>query len=268
MSNFNDIKLIVSDLDHTLLTEEGKLPEKFFNYYKTLKEKNIQFVVASGRPFHTIQETFKPILKDMIIISDNGALVTEKGKVIYNDLFSKENYTQIINFTLNNTNYVPILCRSGLGPSYISKRHLKYKEELSKYFSSLETYEDVCEINAPISKISIYFPEENSREAYTNIFKDRYSKEFIVVLSDSCFLDIMNLHVNKGEALNLLMDRYKINSQQVIAFGDSMNDKEMIEKAYYSFAVSNADPNLKRFAKNKTDSNDNFGVFKILDEII
>ena len=54
------IKLIATDMDGTLLDENGNLPEVFFETLEKLKEKNVKFVAASGRPYTTLYENFKP----------------------------------------------------------------------------------------------------------------------------------------------------------------------------------------------------------------
>ena len=51
-----NVKLIASDMDHTLLMENGKLPDGFFDYIDRLDEKGIRFVVASGRPMYTLRD--------------------------------------------------------------------------------------------------------------------------------------------------------------------------------------------------------------------
>ena len=53
-----NVKLIASDMDHTLLMENGKLPDGFFDYIDRLDEKGIRFVVASGRPMYTLRNMF------------------------------------------------------------------------------------------------------------------------------------------------------------------------------------------------------------------
>ncbi len=53
-----NVKLIASDMDHTLLMENGKLPDGFFDYIDRLDEKGIRFVVASGRPMYTLRDMF------------------------------------------------------------------------------------------------------------------------------------------------------------------------------------------------------------------
>ncbi len=70
--------------------------------------------------------------------------------------------------------------------------------------------------------------------------------------------------INKGQAVKLLQDSLEIKPEETMAFGDQLNDIEMLEQAYYSFAVGNARPEVKATARFQTDTNVNDGVLKIL----
>ena len=77
------IKLIATDMDGTLLDENGHLPEGFTDILDRLRAKNIKLVVASGRPYYTLQTNFGPIGRYLSYICENGALVVDNNKIIY-----------------------------------------------------------------------------------------------------------------------------------------------------------------------------------------
>ena len=66
--DMKNVKLIASDMDHTLLMENGKLPDGFFDYIDRLDEKGIRFVVASGRPMYTLRDMFGDKMDKMVVI--------------------------------------------------------------------------------------------------------------------------------------------------------------------------------------------------------
>ncbi len=74
--------------------------------------------------------------------------------------------------------------------------------------------------------------------------------------------------INKGNALSFLQDHHNIKPSETMAFGDYNNDLEMLKCAKYSYAMSNAHPNVKVVAKYKTESNDDFGVEQVLETLI
>lgn len=77
-------------------------------------------------------------------------------------------------------------------------------------------------------------------------------------------MDCMAPGVNKGVAVKLLQESLGILPEETIAFGDQMNDIEMLEAVYYSFAIGNARPEVKNVARFEADTNVNDGVLKVL----
>ena len=75
-NTLEDIKLIASDMDHTLLTEESKLPPDFSNYVERLDQKGIRFAIASGRPMYTLKAMFPNLQDKLIFMSDNGGAIS------------------------------------------------------------------------------------------------------------------------------------------------------------------------------------------------
>jgi hydroxymethylpyrimidine pyrophosphatase-like HAD family hydrolase len=66
----------------------------------------------------------------------------------------------------------------------------------------------------------------------------------------------------------LLGERLGLKSEQMMAFGDTYNDIEMLQAVKYSYIVENATSDMRQYANFITDSNDNFGVIKVIDKII
>ena len=104
--DMKNVKLIASDMDHTLLMENGKLPDGFFDYIDRLDEKGIRFVVASGRPMYTLRDMFGDKMDKMVVIGDNGAAISNCGKIIYKSLMDVEEYQSMIRFVEDETDGV------------------------------------------------------------------------------------------------------------------------------------------------------------------
>jgi len=85
-----------------------------------------------------------------------------------------------------------------------------------------------------------------------------------VTLAGMQWIDTMDPAVNKGNAVKLLQESLEILPEETMAFGDQLNDIEMLKRAYYSFAVSNARPETKQAARFLADSNVNGGPLKIM----
>jgi len=90
------IKLIATDMDGTLLDENGHLPDGFTDILDRLRAKNIKLVVASGRPYYTLQTNFGPVGRYLSYICENGALVVDNNEIIYKNLMSNDIVQNII----------------------------------------------------------------------------------------------------------------------------------------------------------------------------
>ena len=93
------------------------------------------------------------------------------------------------------------------------------------------------------------------------------SETFKVSLSGHEWVDIMNLTVNKGEAIRLIQKKYDISYEETMAFGDYLNDYEMMKSCYYSYAMKNAHEDLKEICRFEAPSNDENGVIKTIKKI-
>lgn len=76
------IKLIVTDIDGTLLDNDKNLPQDFWHTEEKLSAKNILFAAASGRQYYNLQELFSPISERCIFIAENGAMVMFRGECL------------------------------------------------------------------------------------------------------------------------------------------------------------------------------------------
>lgn len=84
------IRLVASDLDGTLLTREGTLPEGTFEMIEGLREKGILFCAASGRQYANMKRLFYPVWKEMAFVCENGCLVRRGGETLHAVLYEKE----------------------------------------------------------------------------------------------------------------------------------------------------------------------------------
>lgn len=82
------------------------------------------------------------------------------------------------------------------------------------------------------------------------------------------WMDCMAQGVNKGQAVKRLQESLEIRPEETMAFGDQLNDIEMLQQAYYSFAVANAREEVRKLARFQADSNKNDGVLKVLKQLL
>ena len=88
------------------------------------------------------------------------------------------------------------------------------------------------------------------------------------VLSAESWVDVINANVNKGNAIKVIQDIYGISPEECVAFGDYMNDYEMLRNCGESYAMENAHDEIKKVAKYIAPSNDDEGVMQVLKKIL
>ncbi len=120
------LKMVVSDLDGTLLNGENQLPDKVFQMIEALKRKNILFAVASGRKICELQKLFSKVKDNIIFIACDGAYAVYRGEILAKEVI-KPKILEKITFNCEklsdkNGDIVKIIAKN----EDISKRQAEY----------------------------------------------------------------------------------------------------------------------------------------------
>lgn len=259
------IKLIASDMDGTLLTPSGEVPKEFFDIFKKLKEKNIEFIVASGRPYKTLYRDFKPISDELSYISDNGAMVVENGKVTALEIIPKNIIKKIINSCNKVKNITVVFC--GVKSFYHLNCNKNTLEEINKYYLEKTIIESYDDIDDDIFKISICDMDNALTNSYPIIEKDlkKYCK---VSVAGRFWTDITNKNVSKGSAIAKIQKLHSISKEETMVFGDYFNDVDMLKQAYYSYVMEDALDEVKAYGNFIAKSNKENGVLQVIKSIL
>lgn len=258
------IKLIATDMDGTLLDGNGNLPKNFGSTLQKLKEKNIKFVVASGRPYYTLKNNFGNYKEDLSYICENGALVIDNNKTIYTNHLNPESVKEIIKEVSTINSIAIVMCTKDCAyTKFVSEDHIN---EIKKYYHNLELVDNLEYFTDNILKIAICNVHSSSQNLVTK-FKPMFeSDEISVVGSGKFWIDFADKTVNKGNALKSLMNTYNASPEETMVFGDYYNDVEMLKQCKYSFVMKNAPEDMKQYGNYEADSNLNVGVLKAIDE--
>ncbi len=261
-----DIKLIVTDMDGTFLNSLHEVSPEFPKIYEELKKRNILFVPASGRQMLGITKYFEDIENEMAFIAENGGYVIYKNEELFADKLDPKYIAEIITAIRTIPGATAVL--SGKKKAYYETDNQDFINYISQFYTDNERREDLTEaVDDSIFKIAVYHAEGSEVNLYP-VLKDFEKYDLEVVVSGQYWLDIMNKNINKGVALEKLQKALNITPQQTMAFGDYMNDIQMLENSKYSYAMQNAHPSVKKIASFEACSNDNFGVLKIIKDYL
>lgn len=261
------IKLIVTDMDGSLLNDKKQLPHDFEEVLQQLFSRGVHFAIASGRTYLTLMSHFEHYQDKMQFICDNGATVYKNGKCVYKSLVKREDWLRIALACQNRKGVAAVV--NGLNGNYL----LPYKHDvaLAKIieggFGSLCVVEDMSKIDDEIYKIGVCDssgPENGLYNEISAICGDSLD----AVLSGPVYMDVMGKNINKGSAVRHLQRELGIDAASSMGFGDYFNDAQMLKSVDHSFMMANAHPGLKQFANFVAPSNQECGVTETIKEYI
>ena len=264
--DLSKVKLVVSDMDGTLLNQNGEVSPLFFELFEKLKSKNIHFAAASGRQYNSIVKKLDTIKEDIFVIAENGGIVKQKDEILLINKIKSEKLTQLVPFLRGIKNTYIVLC--GKENAYIETKDEAFIEMFQEYYATFKIVDDLLEVinETDFLKIAIYHFESSESYIYPKV--KALETDFLIKISGQHWLDISDGNSNKGIGLNLVQKRLNITAAETMVFGDFHNDIEMMEQAHFSFAMENSHKDIKKIARFSTADNNNFGVEKILEKLL
>ncbi|PKG44059.1 HAD family hydrolase [Psychroflexus sp. MES1-P1E] len=263
--DFSDIKLIVTDMDGTLLNEKNEVSTRFFQQFEELKKHDIHFVAASGRQYQSILSKLEPIKDEISIIGENGGIMqhADETKVLLK--LTEDDVQHCITLLRSIKDCFIVLC--GRKSAYIESSSTKFMTQLSSFYSEVEKVDDLTEVtDDDFVKIAVYHFE--SSEAYIYPQVQNLMDSYQVVVSGQNWLDISHKEANKAYALKIIQQDLGVTLNETMVFGDYNNDIGMLQLARLSFAMKNAHPNVIKIANYQTKSNTEEGVEDIIEKLL
>ena len=236
------IKLIATDIDGTLVADGTlDLNPEYYDVIKELKRRGTIVLAASGRQRASIEKVFTPVLDDISFISENGTCIHSKDYQ-YVDVIDPE----IVRTYIEEARQFPG-CEIA-----VNKDNMTYMENIGIYQHLVGDYgyrgelvDDVLENPEGVCKMSI-FHHNCAEDVVGDEFIKRWGKKMNVVVSG----------------------KYGITPDETLAFGDNLNDIEMLKRASHSFAVENARDEVKEAANFVAPSYKEDGVLQVLKAVL
>ncbi len=262
--NLANVKLVVSDMDGTLLNSKHEVSSLFFELFEKMKQHDILFVPASGRPLYGILDKLASIKDDLIIVAENGGIVVQQDEVLLSTPINDEDLKQINTLITSANEAEVVFCTKE--KAFTASKSKKLLTLLAEYYANFQLIDSIEEISEPVYKTAIY--HEVSSEKYLYPHFQHLENNYKVKVSANHWVDISANNANKGYAVELLQKNFNISPEETMIFGDYNNDIEMLKTAYFSYAMENAHPLVKETANFSTKSNNHFGVENILSLLV
>ena len=288
-------KLIAIDLDGTLLNSNGIVSNETKETLRQIINKNIKIVLTSGRMIDSIRKIAEEIGGQEYLIAGNGSIVydIENHQILYKNFLSKEKVLDVIKICEQNSIYYNIYTENEVLTPELKYNVLYYHKEnanreekdrtkitlidnMYEYVQNLESenflkiticdedkmiFNSIIKMLKQIKGIDVLDVEHMSRKNITQ------GTETIEI--SYSYTEVSAQNVDKWEAIQYILEKEGIGSKEVIAIGDNINDKKMIENAGLGIAMKGSTPTIIDIADRVTEeSNNSDGVAKILNNLI
>lgn len=286
-------KLVAIDLDGTMLNQYGIVTQKTKNSIKKAQENGIEIMIASGRPIDSVKTISKEIGSENYFISGNGSIIYDikKDEIIYENVLKKQKALEIIKICEENSIFYNVYTEKEIiaknlqyNVLYYHKENLTKSEDDKTHVNIVEDIYDYIEkTDSKVLKVMICDKHQTIFNAIIRKLKEVEDIEVLEVSHMSrkiirqgteeipieyFYTEISAKNVDKWTALEFLKEKLQISSDEIVAIGDNVNDKKMIEKSGYGIAMGQSAPQIKEIADYVTDSNVDDGVANALDKLL
>lgn len=286
-------KLVAIDLDGTMLNQYGVVTQNTKETIQKVQENGTEVIIASGRPLDSIKSIAKEIKSEKYFISGNGAIIYDvaNNEIIYENILKKQKALDIIRICEENSIYYNIYTEKEIiakslqcNVLYYHKENAYKEDEDKTHINIVENvYDYIADREVKIVKITIC---DSNKMIFNSIMRKLKEVEEIEVLEVShmsrktirqgteeipieyFYTEISAKNVDKWNAIEFLKEKMQIKTEEIVAIGDNVNDKKMIEKAGLGIAMGQSTPEIKEIAKMVTASNNEEGVAQALNTII
>lgn len=239
------ICLIASDMDGTLLDEHGEVPPETYDLILALREKGVHFAASSGRRFDRLCQFFAPVRDKMDFVAANGAQVYVDGELVDREVFSHLGIRRLAK-TVGKFESLHMALFDD-EKSFLLDDEDKFVREIDKDLPNAERIWYLPGPDVSILKISIYCEDGHVMD-YAYALSRELGDEFLFAPSGTHWIDALQRGVNKATGIEQVMAHHGITRDEVMAFGDSMNDYEIIRFVGTGCAMANGRPALKAVA--------------------
>ena len=262
-----EVRLLLSDVDGTLVTSEKELTPRSVEAVHELHEAGIRFAVTSGRPPRGMSMLVEPLAISTPIAAFNGGLVVDptlhvlEERVVRGDLVAPT-IELIESFGLSAWVYrgADWLVRDPDGPHVDREAHtVQFGPTVVDSFVGIDD---------GVAKVVGVSDDYGTVAAAAVAVREELGDEVSASRSQPYYLDVTHPEANKGEVVRFLSERYAIAHDEIATIGDGPNDVLMFARSGISIAMGNADPEVQRAATHVTATNDQDGFAEAVERFI
>ena len=261
------IKLMLADVDGTLVTNEKVLTPRAVEAVQALGAAGVLFAVTSGRPPRGMSMLVGPLGLSTPIAAFNGGLIVEPDLTVIEEKLVLQSLVQPILALLESYGLVPWIYRGA--EWYVQDPEGPHvdREAATVGFQPtvIESYHGITDKVVKIVGVS---DDHDAMDRATDAARDQFCDHVTAAQSQPYYLDITHPDANKGGVVRYLSTRFNIPSSAIATIGDMPNDVLMFAHSGLSIAMGNASSEVKRAARMVTTTNQDEGFANAVERFI
>ncbi len=236
-------KLVVTDLDGTLLTADHRLGEYTRGVLGRLRRQGVEIMLASGRHYQDVRSLSEQLGSRGCLISSNGAAVHDReAQLVHCHAIDPA----CLDFLLRDPTFDRVHTNVYRPDDWLVEAPeptlLRYHQD-SGFAYRIVDFAGLDDV--PVLKVFYYCRDPDHLRTLERAITERHGNHLTTTYSLPVVLEVMAKGVSKGSALEGVVERLGFAPQDVIAFGDGRNDLEMLRYAGKGVLMANADPGLR-----------------------
>lgn len=267
-----DIKVIATDMDGTLLDPKGQLDlPRLEKILDKLDQCDIRFVIATGNEVHRMRQLLGHLAERVVLVVANGARIFENNELIQAQTWDDAMVDKALGHFKGREcqdQFVVTAMNGGFvkkGTVFTELDKFMTPEMIEKLYQRMNFVNEFdSNLFGGVLKMSMVVGEERLDSVLQEV-NDLFNGHVRAVSSGYGCIDILQDRIHKAWGLVELLKRWNLKPEQIMAFGDSENDIEMLELAGISYAMENAEEAVKRVATKVAPANSQAGVYKVLE---
>lgn len=266
----SDYKMLAIDMDGTTLNSNHELSKRTISAIQIVYKMGLNVLFATGRMSSAVTKHINILGINGLIVSHNGALVLDvySNHIYLHDTVKKTIVKEVVDFYKSTESILHFNDLDRVLVEKLSDKSIKYAIELGIELELITSFYNI--FNEPTSLLLIH--KKNTLNKFLDYMKQHFNQLFDYVFipwdEDNWMLQFLAPNTSKGAAVIDLAKKLNISQNEIISFGDSFNDMEMIRQCGFGVAMGNSCEELKYIADYVTKNNNQDGVAYVLEILI
>ncbi|MBS46096.1 MAG: HAD family hydrolase [Nocardioides sp.] len=258
-------------MDGTLLDADHEIPDGLWPLLERMGRAGIAFAPASGRQYAMLARMFERAAAGMVFIAENGCVVVRDDVEISSTPLDPATVRTAVTAVrsvagdeVDRVDVGAVVC--GRRTAYVERTDATFRAAVDTYYASVTEVDDLLTVDDEVVKVAVWTSADPTERVEPALAPLRAHQQ--VVVSGQRWVDVMPADAHKGHAVRALQESLGVTPEETVAFGDYLNDLEMLDAAGQSYAMANAHPQVLARARHRAPSNADQGVLVVLRRLL